>query len=266
MTSSSDRGGERRPPGLYSRFIPREELAGFASWQPGSFGDDPARKPRTAPPAPDPELLRRQAEAAERERARRAAEAAAQAEADRIAALEAARRQGYQDGYRDGTSALEAFKSTFAAQTGSQVASVVQRLHEQLDALEQDLAQRVAGIALEIARQALRSELRQRPETVVAAAQEALGLLLRSARQATLRVHPDDHALVAQGCADLLAARGVQLVADAAIEAGGCLLESDIGTVDAQLATRWRRAAAAIGRDDDWQRSDAALAPEVRPS
>jgi flagellar assembly protein FliH len=241
---------------VYSRFIPREELGGFAAWQPGSFGDDPALKPRAAPPVPDPETLRREAERAAQAAARRAAEAVAQAEADRLAAIEQARHGGYHDGYRDGLSALENFKQSFAAQTSAQVTAVVQRLQEQLEGVEQNLAQRVAGIALEIARQVVRSELSVHPERVVALTQEALGVLLVSARHAVLRVHPDDHALVAEGCGEALAARGVRLLADAQIEAGGCLLESDIGAVDARVATRWQRAAAALGREQAWNEAN----------
>ena len=38
-----------------------------------------------------------------------------------------------------------------------------------------------------------------------------------------------------------------RLVADPNIERGGCLVESDLGTVDARVATRWARAMAALG-------------------
>jgi flagellar assembly protein FliH len=248
----SDRGGERRPTSLYTRFIPREELSGFASWQPGNFGDDPERRPRSAPPQPDPEALRRQAEEAERERLRQIRLAAERAEADRITALEQARQAGYQDGYRDGLSALESFKVSFTAQTTAQVSGLVQRMQAQFDAIEQDLARRVAGIALEIARQVVRSELHAQPDAVVAVTQEALGLLLNSARHVTLRVNPQDHEPVAAGCAEALSARGVHLIADAGIEPGGCLVESSIGEVDARVATRWARATAALGHEAPW--------------
>lgn len=244
---------ERRVSSIYTRFIPREELAAFSAWQPGSFGDDPTRRPQMAPPPPDPEAVRRQAEAAAAEQARRAAQAARQAEADHLAAVEQARHGGYQDGYRDGLSALENFKLSFSAQTSAQVAAVVRQLQEQLEHLEQDLAQRVAGIALELARQVVRSELHTRVDSVVAVAQEVLGELMTSAKHATLRVNPSDHSVIAQGCAEVLASRGVTLLADAAVEAGGCVLESNLGEVDGRVATRWRRAAAAIGRTDDWQ-------------
>jgi flagellar assembly protein FliH len=237
-----DAAGGHKP--NYARFIPREELAGFAAWKPSSFGD---KRPPPVAAAPDPEELKR---AAQRE-AQRRAELAAQREVAEVAAraaeLRGAREGGYQDGYRDGMAALEAFKQSYASQCSAQVASVIQRMQAQFDTLEQHLAQRVAGIALEVARQVVRTELHTHIDNVVAVTQEALAVLLVSAKHVTVRVHPDELSLVAAGTADVLSARGARLVADAHIERGGCLVESDIGAVDARVATRWERATAAVG-------------------
>ena len=235
--------------GVYSRFIPREELNAFAAWKPGSFGDDPSRKPQAAP---DPAAMAREAEAAARRAAERQAAAEAQALADRIEEIRQARDGGYHDGYRDGTVAMDAFKQSFASQTSAQVAALLQSMSGQLGAMEQALADQVAAIALSLARQVVRSEIVHRPDAVVAVAQEALGGLLMSARHVTLHLHPDDESLVALGCADLIGAREVRLVADAAIERGGCRVESDIGVTDAQVASRWQRACAAMGRQLPW--------------
>lgn len=229
---------------LHARFIPREELNGFAAWKPSSFGD---KRPPPVAAAPDPEVLKREAEA----EARRQAELAAQREAAEIAAraaeLRGAREGGYQDGYRDGLAAMEAFKQSYAAQSSAQVASVIQGMQARFEQLEQHLAQRVAGIALEVARQVVRTELHTHPEQVVAVTQEALAVLLVSAKHVTVRVNPEEHHLVATGTTDVLAARGARLVADAQVARGGCLIESDIGAVDARVATRWERATAALG-------------------
>jgi flagellar assembly protein FliH len=121
------------------------------------------------------------------------------------------------------------------------------------------MAEALAATALALARQIVRSELAARPESVAAVAQEALETLMLSARHITLRVHPDDQPLVAEGAGELLAARGARLAADAAIARGGCIVESNIGLVDASIETRWRRAAASIGRDEPWQ-------PAVEPN
>lgn len=250
MSNLSDRppspppASDRAPGNVYSRFIPREELSSFSAWQPGAFGDSPTATPgappqaaggrRGAAPPPEPPPPSPQA----------------------LAQLKAAREGGYHDGYRDGLAALESFKQTYSAQVsaqlGAQVAAVVQALQGQLDTLERDLAQRIAGVALQIARQVVRDELTLQPGHVVAVAHEALSALLVSARHVSLRLHPEDQALVASGAAEALAARGVRLVADARIARGGCLVESDIGTIDAQVATRWQRAAATLGQESSW--------------
>ena len=223
--------------GLYARFIPREELGSFAAWTPGAIGaasadgdadaQRPMRAERRADPAPDIAL-----------------------------ALKAARNQGYQDGYRDGLVALEGFKQSFALQTTQQVGALLRSVGEQLDGLQQQLAQSLAATAVLLARQVVRSELATRPELVAAVAAEALDTLLISARHIDVRVHPDDHALIAQGAADALAARGARLFVDATVTRGGCVVESDVGVIDAGIENRWHRAAVALGADVAWSEPD----------
>ena len=219
---------------MYARFIPREELSSFAAWAPGDLsGAGPATPSAgsAAEPTPAPvDPVEQQAEL-----------------------VRQARQSGYQDGYRDGLVALEGFKQSFAHQATLQVGQLVKAIGSQLDAMQQEMAEALAATALALARQIVRSELAARPESVAAVAQEALETLMLSARHITLRVHPDDQPLVAEGAGELLAARGARLVADSGIARGGCVVESDIGLVDASIETRWRRAAASIGRDEPWQ-------------
>ncbi|MEO8299146.1 MAG: flagellar assembly protein FliH [Burkholderiales bacterium] len=241
----------------HTRFIPREEIGHVGAWQPTAFGGPRRDVPLTA--AADRVTQQRQAE---QEVQRQTALAAQRAEAEiaaRAAELRGAREGGYHDGYRDGLAALEAFKHNHATQVTAQVAAVVQNFEAQLAVLEQYLAQRVAGIALEVARQVVRSEIKAHPEQVVAVTQEALGALLVSARHVTVRLHPDDHALVAHGLAEVLKARGARLVMDAQVARGGCRVDSDIASVDAGIATRWERASAALGRPGSYAVDASAL-------
>ena len=247
MTRSSSRGQRNVPPptsaggvgakaAMYARFIPREELSSFAAWSPGDLagaGATPGGTATGAEPTPP--------------------QAAADPAAEHAEALRQARQSGYQDGYRDGLVALEGFKQSFAHQATLQVGQLVKSIGGQLDAMQQEMAEALAATALSLARQIVRSEITARPQSVAAVAQEALETLMLSARHITLRVHPDDQPLVAEGAGELLAARGARLVADAEVARGGCIVESNIGLVDASIETRWRRAAAAIGRDEPWQ-------------
>ena len=269
-----------------TRFIPREELQGFSAWTPDAFGGAPSfaqpvqpgspRAPLWAtvdgqrPPGPPPPAWPAAAgfdvpAAAAAVAANAAAsveialdvqptlqELQADLQAEMARQVAAARQQGYQDGYRDGLVALDSFKESFASQVSGQITQVLASLDRELGQLEQQLAAGVARVATELARQVVRSELALRPALVVQVAQEAIDAVLMSARHITVQLHPDDHALVAQGCAEALAARGARLLAQATVPRGGCRVESDAGVIDARVATRWAQATQALGTGVAW--------------
>lgn len=223
-------GAAKAAPSAYSRFIPREELGDFAAWSPDSLhgaldGEPPAPPAAAAANAPSPATQ---------------------------ALLDAARSAGYQDGYRDGLVALDSFKQSFATQTSARIGQLVQDFGRQIDALEQDIARAIAQAAVLLARRVVRVELHSHPEQVAHAAQQAVDAVLLSARHIRVLVHPDDHALVEQGAAEALAARGARLLAQPDIERGGCVVESDLGQIDARIESRWRAAAAVLGSDVPW--------------
>jgi flagellar assembly protein FliH len=170
--------------------------------------------------------------------------------------VDQARKDGYQDGYRNGLIALESYKQTQAAQLAAymndQIGALASDFHHRLESLEQQLAGRIAGVALELARQVVRSELDQRPEAVLTVAEEALGVLLSTARQITVRLNPEDNAMAQGSLTEVLQARGARLMPDPGVTRGGCVVESDIAVVDASVEARWFRAAAAMGSQTEW--------------
>ncbi|MEO5735246.1 MAG: flagellar assembly protein FliH [Rubrivivax sp.] len=224
----------------YGRFIPAEELGqDFASWQPGNLGAD-----------------RRTDNHAERRSEPRTGPAAAAAASTREttpeewqARITATRQAGYQEGYRDGLVALESFKQSFAQQATAQVGALLQSFDDQLSALDTQIGDALSQTAVLLARQVLRTELQQRPGLVAAVAAEAVSAIMLSARQITVRVHPQDLPLVAEGADETLRARGARLQADPTIERGGVMVLSDVGAIDARLCNRWVLAAAAFGSE-----------------
>jgi flagellar assembly protein FliH len=217
--------GAARAPSPYSRFIPREELGTFAAWNPETLNTElePA-----APAAPPVEAAAPQAQVA------------------------AARQAGYQDGYRDGLVALDSFKQSFALQMSAQLGQLVHAFGAQIDALEPQMAQAVAQAAVTLARRVVRAELHAHPEQVAELATQAVNAVLQSARQIRVLVHPDDQALVAAGAAEALQSRGARLLPHPGVARGGCLVESDLGQIDARIETRWREAAAVLGSELPW--------------
>jgi flagellar assembly protein FliH len=224
----------------YARFIPREELGEFASWNPDSFGLKPqAAAPASAAPsvpvAPEP---------------------VAPTADEWLAEVAAARQAGYAQGYRDGLVALEGFKKSHAEQVDARVEKFFRNLDAEFDALHEQLAGSVTRVAVQLARQVLRSELQIAPAHVAQVAAEAVEAVLLSARHITVQLHPQDLPLVAKGAQEVLQARGARLLTNPGIERGGCRVESDAGAIDARIATRWAQAAAALGSDEAWDAAD----------
>ncbi len=215
----------------YTRFIPREELGDFASWTPGAFGGAPGTARPTvaaaAPPPPEPTA------------------------ADWQQRIDAARQTGYQDGYRDGLAALENFKAAFAQQATAQIGALLEAFDRQTQVLDGQLADAVARTAVQLAEQVLRHELATQPALVAGVAAEAVDAVMLSARHVTLRAHPDDLPLIAEGAEEALAARQARLVADATLARGDVVVDSDVGHVDARVAARWTQALAVLGLPAD---------------
>jgi len=250
---SGARGGT-----AYSRFIPREELGDFANWRPGSLGEAGAVDPGPHPAG--------QHAAAGTGAADPAPSTPAEPTVDEWrASIAAARQAGYQDGYRDGTAALESFKQSFAAQATAQIGALLQAFDEQLTAQDEHIARALARTAVQLARQVLRHELSTQPALVARVAGDAVNAVMLSARHITVKVHPLDLALVAEGAEEALNARGARLLADAKVQRGGVMVESEVGAIDARIGTRWAQAAAALGGDVGWDTDamDAAFAAEA---
>lgn len=238
-------GPSRSSAASYARFIPREELGRAVAWVPDSLdarlrreaGQAAGHEPPPAPAPVDPEVQR--------------AARQAQLQARLAEVFEQGRQLGCEETTErmraEASEALASFRQQQASEVGAPVAALLVQFQQGIDALEQSLAKRLAGIAMQMARQVVRSELQTSATLVVDVTQEALAEVLLSARHITVKVHPEDLAWIEQGCADAFEARGARLIADTHIERGGCLVESDLGVVDARLATRWASAVAAMG-------------------
>ena len=215
-----------------SRIVFAEDLVGATPWMPGALHGErrvgaerragvDRRDPDAgaAPPPPTYEDGLRDGFERGREQAR------LEAQAEQRAAIEALARRG--------DALLEAMTAQFAA-------------------LQQTVAEDLTGLAVEIARSAFGAALRLRGDAVAPVVAEAMAAIVDEHARPRVHLHPEDHALLGDTLAPMLAARGAQLVADAGVLRGGCRVETPRASVDATVQTRWQRAVAAIGRDDEW--------------
>lgn len=168
-----------------------------------------------------------------------------------VAAWEAAgRREGFERGYAEG----ERQGREALAQQGKGLADVLQKLADVLADFEQEAERELVHLAVIIAQQLVRRELRAEPGEVIPVLREALGLLPSHHRAARVFLHPEDLALVNSVLPSGHAEGGVTLVEDPLLTRGGCRVESESSIVDASLEARLAALAASVlggARDGD---------------
>lgn len=170
------------------------------------------------------------------------------------AGLEKGLADGFRQGFEAGVTHAQAGHRERELQAGRSLAERVQALDEALrrrfEELEREAADAVVALALDVARQALRSTLAVRPESIVPVVQEALASLFGEAVHARLYLSPDDAALVREELGARLAAMSCEIVVDPSITPGGCRIQTPRAGIDASVETRWRRILASMGHGD----------------
>ena len=116
--------------------------------------------------------------------------------------------------------------------------------------LDAGVFQQLAALAAAIARQLVRRELRAQPEQIIAVIRETVALLPAAARDVRIFLHPQDAALVREQLAAPVAERAWTLVEDPVIARGGCRIQAENSSIDAQVDTRLGAAIAAVLGDE----------------
>ncbi|MCX6138826.1 MAG: FliH/SctL family protein [Ignavibacteriales bacterium] len=103
--------------------------------------------------------------------------------------------------------------------------------------------------ALSIAELVVKRQVRLDNTIVLAQIKEALRRVV-GVEHIKVRVHPSDEAMVREQRATIMAnsdsLRDIVIEGDPKVEAGGCILESDSGNVDARLSTQLKKIEAAL--------------------
>ncbi len=169
--------------------------------------------------------------------------------------------QGYAQGFAEGhaQATLEGQRqiTEFIAHQGQEAAqnfgSLFASAQTQLADAEQVMSHGMLELACELARQILRHELSVDPDDLLVVVREAIGLLVSDSKSVLIRLNPLDLGVLEGVMRTEFADLSLNLVADAAITKGGCLVESAGTVVDATLEKRWMRAIANLGLSFPWE-------------
>ncbi|HWP98582.1 MAG TPA: FliH/SctL family protein [Syntrophomonadaceae bacterium] len=152
---------------------------------------------------------------------------------------EEARRSGYELGLRTAQEESEADRQ-MAMEQCQEMLQEARR--SKIKIMESSTAD-IVRLAMAVAKKIVAAEIRSNPKIITNVIREAIGFLDQPGK-IYVYVNPQEMEQVLSDISeDTLAQVGSrefsnELVADPRIEPGGCLIESDIGTVDARLETR----------------------------
>ncbi len=238
-----------------SNVIPREKLTAYERWELASFDTEkpaasaatassttgapaPAAAPVVEAPPPPPAISAEEIDSLK-----------VQAQqAGYHAGLAAGHEEGRATGYAEGHEAGLAEARLNAVQ----VLALLDSLKKSLSGMDQDVADTLLALALEVAQQIVRHTLKVRPEMLLSVVREAVNSLPQQHGHPTVTAHPEDVALLRSLLGDQLAHTGWRFAEDESITRGGCRVEIGASMIDATLQTRWRRVLDSIGTGGEW--------------
>jgi len=156
-----------------------------------------------------------------------------------------AKTDGHAEGLAQAKAEIDARLRRLDAQTKLFEASMV-ALARPLSLVDADMQQKMAELAMAIARQLLRRELKADPAQVIAVVRETVGLLPAAARDVRVLLHPEDAALLRERLAAPQAESAWTILEDPVMSRGGCRVTADAAQIDARLETRLTAVMAAM--------------------
>lgn len=226
-------------------FIPKEDLPTYQRWQVGSF-DAPPSATSVTPSTPSSE---------KEESSIAQFHLPTAEEIERL--HEDARAEGYKAGYAEGQNAAAEAAETARADESARFLVLMQNFSDALTAMDQEIAEQVLDLALEVSRQVIRSTIDTQREALLPIVREAIAALPLHHAHVSLHLNPADAAMVKENIGEQLAQSGTQILDDPAISPGGCKLVAGASEIDASIETRWKRVLEAIGATPtEWLRGN----------
>ncbi|SHG44722.1 flagellar assembly protein FliH [Massilia sp. CF038] len=209
---------------------PKELQSAYQRWEMNSFGDE--RPSAVVQRPPEPVLP---------------------SEDELNAIRDEARLIGYDEGHAAGYADGLAIGRTEAAKELEHLQTIAVTFGNALSGADENIANEVLELALQLAKGMLRAALEVKPELIIPLVREAVGYLPVLQQPAILLLNPADATIVRESIGEELSKGGWRVSEDAQIERGGCRIETASNQIDAQASSRWQRLAAALGKNNvEW--------------
>jgi flagellar assembly protein FliH len=111
-------------------------------------------------------------------------------------------------------------------------------LAKPFEVLDADVERELLTLAMALARQIVRRELKTDPTQIIGIIREAIAALPVAARDLRVHLHPEDAAVVRQHLAPTENERAWVMIEDPVMARGGCQITTTTSRIDARLETR----------------------------
>jgi flagellar assembly protein FliH len=148
--------------------------------------------------------------------------------------FERGRQEGFEAGHQEGKEALEAEMRPYL----EHLEQLLQMLARPLEWVDQEVEETLVTLALAIARQVIRRELKTDPTEIIAIIRDAIAVLPLAYREVRLYLHPEDAKLVRGALPGLQPGTPWEILEDPLLTRGGCRLESNTSRIDATVENR----------------------------
>jgi len=147
---------------------------------------------------------------------------------------EEAYREAYDQGLKEGR---EAGRGEARAQV-ERLAAMFHDLAKPFETLDAEVERELLTLAMALARQIVRRELKTDPTQIIGIIRDAIAALPVSARDVRVHLHPEDAAIVRQNLAPTESERAWAIIEDPVMARGGCQITTATSRIDARLETR----------------------------
>lgn len=193
-------------------------------------------------PEPEPPEITVMREEAAAEAKRIVQEALDYAEAVREEARRSGYRKGFTEGYEAGRTAAEAEAQATAAEYRSLIEAFVKQIEAERQRLWREAERQIVAFVMEIAQKVVKEEAKINREVALSVVRNALRRVVDTER-VRIRVNLADLETVRGAREELLTLIDgidhLEIIEDRRVQPGGCVVETNAGTIDAKLETQF---------------------------
>ena len=146
--------------------------------------------------------------------------------------------EAYDEAFKQGLAEGRAAGQKEVAAQVERLAGMFYDLARPFEVLDAEVERELLTLAMALARQIVRRELKSDPTQIIGIIREAIAVLPVAAREVRVHLHPEDAAIVRQHLAPTENERAWAIVEDPVMARGGCQVTTATSRIDARLETR----------------------------